>query len=206
MTYHTRAARNRGLTLVELLIAVTITALVAAGVASMLVATTRGTSSRTDLRGLAVKHKTLAARLTASIRSSKMVLDSGSDFVVLWAHDERVNDLPNLSELQRIEWDNTNNEVRSYTTEFPGGWSEAQIEAADTQYDFTTDFDAETTTLKTNQPDRFPATMWGTSVTALSFVVDDANPQLAGLVSFELTVSAEVLSDTSINAVALRNE
>ena len=114
MKNHTRAAGKRGLTLVELLIAVTITALVGAGVATMLVATTRGTSSRTDLRGLVVKHKTLSARLGSSIRSAKMVLAAGSDFVVLWAHDDRANDLPNRSELQRIEWDNTNNEVRSY--------------------------------------------------------------------------------------------
>ncbi|MCP4247270.1 MAG: hypothetical protein GY778_09505, partial [bacterium] len=79
----TRTRRN-GLTLVELLLAVMISALIGGGVVAMLVAVAYGTSSSRDLRAIVVKSATIDGRLGAAIRRSRQVLAVGTDYCILW--------------------------------------------------------------------------------------------------------------------------
>ncbi len=187
-----------GLTLVELLLAIIGTALVSTALAAMLAATAFGTSNRTDVRSVAVKHKVIAGRLGAAIRSSKMVLAEGDDYLVLWMDDADLSGQPNLSEIRRIERDNATNELRSYKA------PDSLNPADDTEYDLAIDdFNAETNSIKGTA--NFPQTLWAAGVTAWTITLDDADAQSASLVSYRMTIARGELVDTTIGATALRN-
>ena len=80
-------SHRAAMTLVELLLAVAGIAIIGAALTAMLVATTYATTDRLDVRAVVVKQKVLAARITAAIRGSRMVLAQGSEYLVLWMED-----------------------------------------------------------------------------------------------------------------------
>lgn len=174
--------------------ALAITGLIGAAIASMLSAVTYGTSSNRDIRSLVVKNKTLSTRITAAVRQSAQLLDAGSGYIVLWTEDLNDNGAPDLLELQRIERDVVTDELASYTPD---------PSVTDVEYDIATaDFDAITTARIAS--DDLIGELWATGVTAWAVTVDNADPLEATLVSFQLTLSAGGMSDTSVNAVSLR--
>jgi len=186
---------SSGLTLVELLMALAITALIGAAVASMLTAVTYGTDSSRDIRTLVVKNKTLSSRLTATIRQSAQLLDADDEYVVLWTKDLNASGAPDLLELRRIELDPVTDELTDYTPD---------PSATDVAYDLASDdFEAVTNTLITDGD--LVGTLWATDVTGWEVDLDNADAQSAELVSFRLTLASGGLSDTSVNAVSLRD-
>lgn len=190
-----KRARHRGLTLVEMLMALAITGLIGAAIAAMLSAVSYGTSSTRDIRSLVVKNKTLGARITAAVRQSAQLLDAGDGYVVLWMSDRNASGAPDLLELQRIELDSGTDELTSYTPD---------PSAIDAAYDIDTDdFDAITTALIGSGD--LMGELWATDVTAWTVGTDTADPLDATLVSFRLTLAAGGLADTSVNAVSLRD-
>lgn len=197
-----KRARQSGLTLVELLLTIASTALIGAAIAAMLTAVSYGTETGKDMRSLVVKNKIINARLTAAIRNSQMVLERGNDYIVLWINDDDESTLPNLGEIQYIEYDSANTRVRSYAADF-SGLSEAQIAAVNDEYALDADFASSTA------PDRgqghFPAEVWLNDTAAWAVTVNNADEQLASLVSFQLTLSHEQMSDIVVGAAALRN-
>lgn len=184
----------QGLTLVEMLMALGITAMIGAAVASMLSAVTYGTNSSRDIRSLVVKNKTLGARITAAVRASAQILDADDGYVVLWTKDINDSGVPDLLELQRIELDSDTDEMTSYTP--PDG-------AVDVAYELTDDFDAISTALIDS--DDLEGALWATGVTQWTLTLDEADPQDAELVTYQLTMGAGSMSDTSVSAVSLRD-
>ncbi len=190
---HDRTSRL-GLTLVEMLMALAITGLIGAAIASMLTAVTYGTSSSRDIRSLVVKNKTLSARITAAVRGSAQLLDAADGYVVLWTKDINGSGVPDLLELQRIELDVATDELTSYTPD---------PSATDVAYLMTDDFEAITTALIGSGD--LVGGLWATGVAQWPITLDAADPLDAELVSFQLTLDAGLLSDTSVNAVSLRD-
>ncbi len=186
--------RYLGLTLVEMLMALAITGLIGAAIASMLSAVAYGTSSSRDIRSLVVKNKALSARITAAVRGSAQLLDAADGYVILWTKDLNGSGVPDLLELQRIELDGVTDELTSYT---PASG------VTDVAYDIADDFDAITTALIGSSD--LEGVLWATGVAQWVVTVDDVDPLEAGLVSFQLTLDAGGLSDVSVNAVSLRD-
>lgn len=209
----THAPRNKGLSLVELLMALGITALIGVAVTSMLVAVSYGSTSQKELRETSIRLKLTSARIDAAIRSSKRVLESGDHYIVLWIDDTRPDDAPNASEIRLIQLDSTTAQIHSYLTEFPDTWTDQQRADADTPYALADDFLAITTALKTGA--YFPSTRWlngdggGGGAVAWSLSFDHADAQQAALVSYRLELTSAqdpTVSQTSIASVALRNQ
>lgn len=92
-----------GLTLVEFVVAMSITILIGAAASAMFFSISRGTTSRTDARRLNVRLQLIASRMDAAIRSSKMVMFRDPGTLVLWMGYTRENDEPDISEIRRIE-------------------------------------------------------------------------------------------------------
>jgi hypothetical protein len=144
-----------------------------------------------------VKHKTLLIRVGDAIRQSAMILDQGSDFIVLWTGDTDSNGEPNLAEVQRIDRDTGFKELRNYRA--PDDLNPAD----NTQYDLaTTDFNAATNAVK--GAGQFPAQVWGTGIENLQFWGDDADPRNARLICFRLDVRVGKLTDSIVGGAALR--
>jgi hypothetical protein len=189
------------MTLAELIVAITITTLIAAGVGSILFAASYGTSSRRDVRRLAVRSAQERQRIDDAIRSAAAILAKGSSYIVLWTGDTRSNNQVNLSELQLIELSGTT--LNSYTTVWPSGWSQATIDAADTTYAANTDFYTTTQTAKSGS--NFPGTTWATSASNFTITLDSATANLAVLVTWKLTLTNDLVSESLVEATALRN-
>lgn len=191
------------MTIAELLIALTITALVGTTATAMLFATVNATDERNDFRHVNVRTAVVKDRLADEIRASLAFLAVGANELVLWSSDGNENGAVNLDELVLIERDPGSNELRRYAVDWPAGWDQATIDAANTAYLPSADFSAAATLAK--GAGYFPAAVWSTEVTAMTVTLDAATPQPARLATITLTISAGDLSDESVVAAALRD-
>lgn len=192
----TRPSRRRGVMLVEILLALAITGLVAAGVASLLFATASGTKERQALRQGNVRVDVLTHRMDAAIRSSSMLLARDSSTLVFWIADVRSNGVPDLSELRRIEWDNGAKSVTCYQ-------APATLAAAsDVTYDLTTT-DFLTTTAALEGSASFPGTVWANRVHAWT-TSPTTLPRLTRLVGYGFTVHMDDGKRSTRSSAAMR--
>lgn len=189
--------RGAGFTMVELVLALAITGMIGLAVSSMLVSVSYGTTSQADLRRASVKEKVIALRMNLAISSSKMVLDQGVDYLILWMGDQRQNGLPDLSEIRRIDRDSTTLELWSYAA--PPGLADAD----NTQYGFANDF--ETITAALAGTTNFPGEVWGTNVTAWTQTLNQTNPQAATIVGYSITMMANDVTGTATNTLSFRS-
>ena len=136
-----RARRSGGFTLVEMLLALTITALIGSSVLGMLFAISKGTADSTAERDLKLEQAVVRARIHSVLRRSTTVLDSSATHMVLWKGDSRQNDSVNMSELIRIEYVAADSTIYCYE---PAG---AILDLDDTTYPDGTDYDAVTAAL-----------------------------------------------------------
>ena len=195
-------ARQAGMTLVELLLAMSSTAMIGAAIAAMLAAVSYGTSSEKNMRSLVVRNKLINARFSAAIRDAQMVLEAGDNYIVLWRVDTNESETSNLGEIQWIELDTGSSQIRSYKADF-SGMTQAQIDAANTEFTLAADFDAATSAVRGTAV--FPAEIWAGSTTGWTVTVNDNDEQQATLVSFRFQIEHADMSDTLIGAAALRN-
>jgi type II secretory pathway pseudopilin PulG len=188
---------RRAMTLLEVMLAMAGVAMIGLAMSSFLFATVYATNTGKDMRVLIVKHKSVLARMSAAIRSSKMIVAQGNDYLVLWVADTDDSGTPHLAELRRIERDAATKTLRSY--EAP----DTLAPADNTEYDLaSTNFDTATNAVKGTA--KFPAETWTTEVAAGAITLDEASPQAARLVSYRFTVEANDMSEIIIGATALR--
>ena len=190
-----RAPAARGMTLLELLLALAGTAVVGLAVTMMLTGVSYGTQSSKDLRGLVTRQMTLRARIEAEVRESQMVLDQGVGYVILWGEDADDNGEPNKSEIQVIEWDAGDEVLTRYA---------AAEDITDVTYELIDDFRTITDAYKGDAS--FPGERWGGDIASFSITLDDADPQQARLLAFRLGLRGGEVSGIAIGAAALRNE
>jgi hypothetical protein len=194
---HRRRRAPRGVMLVEILLALAITGMIAAGVASLLFATAGGTKERQDLRRRNVRVDVVAARVDAAVRSCGTALGRDANCLVLWVSDSKLNGMPDLSELRRIEWDPATKRLLCF--EAPS----TLLDADNTAYALaTTDF--VTTTAALRGTASFPSTVWGNGVSGWTSSPSPIT-QSTRLVSYEVTIDlTEGGTHTARSAVALR--
>lgn len=190
--------RCLGFTLTELLIALSITAVIGVAVSSMLHAMAYGSTSESDKRRVNSIEQITCARIGVVIRSSDMVLSNTDEAMVLWFGDENQNGRPNLSELARVEWQPASAQIELFE-------ARADLTAAeDTIYDFTDDFESITKSLAGSN--NFPGMVWAKDITAFQTVLDDATVHNAKMVKFIITVQGKDYSSTATGIAALGTE
>lgn len=187
--------RQRGLTLLEMLLAISGMALIGSAIASMLLAVTYGTQTDNDMRSVVTKQMTLRARLSAAIRESTMVLEEGDGYLFLWVHDTDESGHPNLDEIVLIEYDAESETLNTYRApDAPG---------ANPEYDLASSFSTQTAAVKGDAD--FPATRWASGVVAFETTLDHATAQQGRLISFRLTLATGGEQQVAVGAAALRN-
>lgn len=173
--------RRRGLTLIELLLGMAVTALIGAALAAMLVSVAYGTSSEANLRRLAIKAELLSARIETSIRSSYRLLASTDSAMVIWMFDANEDGEVNLSELRRIAYDPDTDTLWSYRA--PDDLSPA----SDTGYALDTNFESVTAALAGGGT--FPGERWADSVSDWAHVTNGVAVTDTTLITFRFTVT-----------------
>ncbi len=136
----TRIPTRRGMTLIELMIALAITAMVAAAIAAMLIAVTDGERSRRDNRGYIVRTHAAKARLGAYIAPCLRVLEVDGSDTVVWLNDWRRSGTVHATELRWLIFDGPNDAIDVYYVDLPDAWTEFQRNLEDVEYSFTQDW------------------------------------------------------------------
>ncbi|MGB0766244.1 MAG: hypothetical protein ACPGYV_00885 [Phycisphaeraceae bacterium] len=187
-------SRHRGLTLLELLLALAGTAVIGTAVAAMVTGVAYGTATDKDMRALVTRQMALRARVEAEVRESRMLLDAGANYLVLWSSDADDDGLPSKTELQVIEYDPTLDRVMRYAP--------APL-ISDVGYALDDDFRTATDGYKGDAT--FPGERWAEQIAWLTFTLDDIDPQASRLVAFRFGMTGGEVPDTGIGAATIRN-
>ncbi len=135
-------AAARGLTLLELMLALSITTIVAAAIAGMLSAVTAGVGTRRDARSVMVRAGAAQARLAAYIIPCSSLLASDGSSLVVWLEDSRASDTVHATEVRWLSYDAAAGAIDVHLVDFPDTWTQAARDLADVQYAAGADFNA----------------------------------------------------------------
>jgi hypothetical protein len=122
---------RRALTLLELMLALSITALIAGAIWGMMNAVTAGVTTRRDNRSTMVGASAAATRIGAYIAPSRCLLDVEKDGLVIWLNDERQSDTVHATELRWMLYNGADGTLDVYFVSFPDGWSQAAKDLED---------------------------------------------------------------------------
>ncbi len=139
---HPSPRRRNGLTLVEMLLAMSITAMVGAGIATMMNVLGRDVGLQYEARAVLIRTNSAQARFSAYVAPARCILDAGDDRLVLWLEDSRESTTVHASEIRWIHHDPETDQVLVDFVAFPDTWSEAAKSLADTEYRSTASWEA----------------------------------------------------------------
>lgn len=110
-----RAQHGRAFTLVEVLIATALSAVIGVAVAMMLTSIASETLVHDALRRQTMTREVVIARLGSLVRPGAMVLDLADDQVVIWRGDFNRNGAPDLPELLVLSHDEDSRILTAYS-------------------------------------------------------------------------------------------
>jgi len=117
---------RRGLSMLELIIALSVTALIGAATVGMLNAVSVGVDTRHDYRSVTIRSHHAQSRLAAYVTPGRCVLHRGNNALVLWFDDNRKNDMINISEVRWLVYDPDEGEIVVYYITYPNWMTETQ--------------------------------------------------------------------------------
>jgi hypothetical protein len=196
---------RRALTLLELLIGVSITAVTCAVLAVLINATAMGTSSQNDGRRALVRLQALKAELAGELVNARCILAAGNNYVVYWIGDQPgaptdVNRAVNFSEIRLLQIDPSGN-LNVYCTRWPDGMADPAKAAADTIYPANTDWYAAVSALKGTS--YFSTNTLAANATSLSVTLDNAAPTAARFIHVRIELDDGVVSRQVVLGIAL---
>lgn len=96
---------RRGMTMIELMIALTITVIITAGLAGMVSAVSAGVMTTRDTREVMVRAAVAQARLDSYVAPARSILAAEPSRLVLWLNDGRQSKTVHLSEVRWLTYD-----------------------------------------------------------------------------------------------------
>lgn len=109
-----RSHHGRAFTMVEVLIATALSAVIGVAVSMMLTGIASETLVHDDLRRQTMTREVVIARLGSLLRPGAMVLDLADDRVVVWRGDFNRNGAPDLSELLVLSHDDDSRTLTAF--------------------------------------------------------------------------------------------
>ncbi|MHC4908276.1 MAG: prepilin-type N-terminal cleavage/methylation domain-containing protein [Planctomycetota bacterium] len=179
---------HRGLTLLELVLALIITSVIAMGTTAMMAAVTSGVIDNRDQRSVMVRANAAQSRLAAYISPSLCILGSVDGVITLWFQDSRESRTVHATELRWLVFDDMDNVLYVHKVEFPAAWTETSKNLIDTECAPESDWEAIMTT--------YAAKGWTVStpiidgLEGLTVTTDQATPMASQQIELELTFFA----------------
>lgn len=193
--------RAGGLTLPELLLAMSGTAVVSLAAVAMLFAATEGTDDEKAARSLVIESKALSSRLNASLRESRHLLSVSPTRVILWLSDADADEMVDLDELRVLDHLPGSDRLSRSSVASSATPAEYDPLAAD----FATVIVNAVAALDT--ADQLDTTVWSNRVDTFSMSSDaPSEPMNATLLAYRVGLVHGVLSETVAHSVALRNQ
>lgn len=114
-----RQKPRRGLTLIELMFAMTITAIVGAAMTASLSAVIVGVDSQRDTRSHVIRAHAAQSRVGAYIVPSRAILHAGESELVLWFNDARQSGTVHGSEIRWLLFDEESGTIEAHFVRLP---------------------------------------------------------------------------------------
>jgi hypothetical protein len=133
---------RRGLTLLEFMLALAITAMVGAAITAMLTSVAMGQRLRRDNRAFVIRTHALNARLSAYISPCRSILACNGPNLVLWLEDSRESGTVHASEVRWLTFDAVNGRIDVYYVYFPDDWTDVAQALEDLEYAYDADWSA----------------------------------------------------------------
>jgi type II secretory pathway pseudopilin PulG len=178
---------RRGLTLIELTLAMAITIIIGGGLASVLAMVSQVSAHERDTRTGALRAHAAQIRMHAYIDTALCVLqtnDSGE--FALWLEDANGSNTVNLTEL-RVFWVEDDGRVRCERVAVPESWTPAQVDLYNVALPAATDFFNAMRTQRKAGMTTSVVIVDGVTGAAIEF--DDAVPQSEDRFRFRFTQS-----------------
>lgn len=132
--------------MLELMLALSVTALVAGAVSGMLRAVSTGVSTRQDNREVMIRAAAAQARLNAYVVPARCLLATSSGEVVLWLEDARQGGTIHATEIRWLRYDVRASRLDMFFVTFPDSFTQVMCELNDGIFakdsDWDTVFDA----------------------------------------------------------------
>lgn len=201
-----RLHSRRAVTLIELLIGLSITAVTCGILAVLINATAMGTSTQNDGRRALVRLQAVKAVLEDEFVNARCILATGSNYVCYWTGDSSgpttVNNAVNFAELRMLAIDASGN-LNVYCCKWPSGTTNATILANDTQYALATDW--RTTAEALRGTTYYSTNTIATGATSLTISLDSASPATAKLINLKIAIDDGSVTRQLALGVALAN-
>jgi prepilin-type N-terminal cleavage/methylation domain-containing protein len=208
-------SRLRGMTLMELMIGLAITAIVAAVIAVLMNSTAVGTNSQQDGRRSLVKFQAMKAKVGDELANARCILDAtptnGSSpyYIIYWTGDQAgavtpVNGAVNLSELRMLEVDSSTGNLNLYTTVWPAGTANSTILSNDQTYAAGTTWRSAAVTAKGGA--YFTPTLIATGVTSMTASLDSGTMTKAKMASIQIAFTDSAGTKHVVATAQLANQ
>jgi hypothetical protein len=208
-SFHSRHPRRRaaGLTLVELVIGLTITAVIACILAILIHATAVGTNTQQDGRRLLVRFQSIRSAIANDLSNAHCILDVGTNYIIYWIGDDPAGVVPpnnavNLSELRMLQVDGSGN-LNLYRVQWPASFKTADILSADQTYSATSNWYSAVQAAAT--AGYLVPTKLATNATSLTATLDSGSIPSARLITLNITLNDTVATRTIALSTAVRS-
>ncbi|MHC4080538.1 MAG: PulJ/GspJ family protein [Planctomycetota bacterium] len=131
---------RRGLTFLEFILAMAVTALVALAITGMLTSVAMGQRLRRDNRAFVIRTHALKSRLSAYIAPCRSFLTCNGTDLILWFDDSRESDSVHASEIRWLTFDATEGKLAVHYVSFPEGWTDVAKALEDQEYPYDADW------------------------------------------------------------------
>lgn len=182
-----RPARFRGLTLLELLLALAITAIVGLAMSTAMTATARGMTNAGDMRSALQRANVAYTRLQGyTMRSHALLQNDPKSGFVLWDNDENPGGRVNLSEIRVFWFDPALGELSVERLSLPEGWTQEMKDDYDEELSPGENFMA---ALKDERGFGYTQSeMISDGLAGWAIEFDESDPQMASRFRLQLTV------------------
>ncbi len=197
---------TQGFTLVETVLAVSITTLVGLAVAGASVALSSATSDGQDYFDCIQGARSTMRQLRAGVQSARLVLGVSNDQTALtsWARDANADGRINLTELAFTQYDAEAKTVTTYTIVFPDTWDPSMLAVYDRAYSLAEMTRSDILNSRFAPDDLYVnARVVGADVEKLAFSLASDGPA-SGRVRVRMSVRAGDRTITLSESVALR--
>lgn len=191
---------RKGLTLAELVMAMSITAVIGMSIAGVSVALSNAYADTQDFYKSLSSARSAMINIQSTIKNAGLVTAIDGDSIVLWHSDTNSDGKINISELTVLNFDSASNKINQYTIKYPSNFSEKMQAALDSEVALAEVMRSSIiSSIMNNQ--YAESRILASKATAFK-ISSDIAPPLTTLVKIELTATGDNGEDVTLRSAA----
>ena len=193
---------RRGLTLVEMMLALAITVMIAGAIASMMAAAAQGVGAKRDTRSVMIRASAAQTRLSGYLLPARCILAHQSGELVIWYRDERPGDTVHATEVRWLRFDADAGAIDVLFISFPDNLTQTERMIADKELPAASQWD--TILASYTAQGMVTSIRIVDGLESIDISIDESNVLEADVVSFDLEFTTQNSTKLIRQTTALR--